>query len=115
MPSALQAESFDDFYNRVYKSQHRNKLNRVFHLIGTLVGAAGTVYGISSAVSSASSSSTTATTSLVGIPVASLVAGWGIMALGHIVFEKNFPKPFKTPAWTFAANLRSCFELLIGK
>ena len=102
MPSELGNSDFGDYYERTYSSQHRNKLNRLCHLLGFVAGIAGIASGV-------------AQKDYYLRPTAGVVGGYLLTIVGHVVFEGNLPRPFKNPVWSFLGNLRSCAELLIGK
>ena len=101
MPLEHGASDFTTFYDTTYKGQHRNPINRAIHLAALLVGLGGTIYGLIQS-------------NYIAVPV-SLLGGYAMTLIGHLVFEGNFPKPFKYAHWGLLGNLKSSAELVTGK
>ena len=93
-------KNFKEFYP-YYLSQHRKKLTRMLHFLGTLLMSAVIIYVLQSGKERF----------LWYLPI----FGLGISALSHYIFEKNKPTSFQYPVFTLIGDFKMFFELLIGK
>jgi hypothetical protein len=97
--STQRYQTFDEFWP-FYVREHSNAGCRALHFIGStlavaiLVGAF--VYGY---------------WLLVVVPV----VGYGFAWFGHFVIEKNRPASFKYPLWSFLADWKMWFLMLVGR
>jgi len=90
-------KSFAEFWP-FYLSQHQNRINRYLHVVGSLL-ALGIIYF--------------STVKYVGV-VFAIIAGYFCAWLGHFVFEKNRPATFQYPFYSFAADFKMIFTMLMG-
>ena len=78
-------KDFQEFYP-FYLSQHRSKINRKFHFIGTTLATLIFIYSI-------------ITFNLTTIPFGFLI-GYGCAWFGHFFYEKNKPATFRYPLYS---------------
>lgn len=95
-------QTFDEFY-AVYLTAHRNRWNRLVHLLGWLIGAGIAVGAL-----------------LSGNPwwlLASVGVGVGLLAIaiGHRLIEPTHAVEFKYPLRTALANLRMFADMARGR
>mgnify|MGYP002630177629 CR=1 FL=1 len=93
-------QSFDAFY-AFYLKQHRNKICRLLHIVGTTIVLAllmTSIYHRNSQL-------------LIFVPI----AGYGFAWIGHFFFEKNKPATFKYPLWSLKSDFKMYFEILSRK
>ncbi|MDD3723388.1 MAG: DUF962 domain-containing protein [Lutibacter sp.] len=93
-------KSFEEFYP-FYLRQHRNKINRLLHVIGTTIVLA-LIF----------------TAFYHNIPklwFAVPVAGYGFAWVGHFFFEKNKPATFKYPLWSLQSDFKMYLDIISGK
>lgn len=83
---------FEEFY-KVYKNEHRNKANILFHYIGTTIGIIIFLVGIVNLN--------------FYLIIISLIIGYTFAWTGHFFFEKNRPTAFKSPLLSLKADLIS--------
>src|SRR5688572_30365060 len=97
---AKHGESFRKFWLHYLKS-HTHSGTRGLHYMGTMLGLIGCILGL-----------VTLDVKFVacGIILAYLVA-W----TGHIFIEKNQPRAFSNPVWSFFADLRMFWFWLVGR
>ncbi|PVU97422.1 hypothetical protein BB559_002037 [Furculomyces boomerangus] len=88
--------SFAEFYP-FYLGEHRNKICRRLHVVGTLTSTTMLSYFVSNQMWSY-------------IPL-SIVTGYAFAWAGHFLFEKNKPATFKHPFYSFAGDMRLAFEV----
>ena len=81
--------SFKDFYP-YYLSEHKLRMNKVLHIIGSLSGFSFLIYSIY-----------TGQYNLIPI---SFIFGYTFAWVGHFVFEKNKPATFKYPLYSFMGD-----------
>ncbi len=93
----LQFDSFAEFYP-YYLAQHGNRVCRLLHLAGVLLGAPCLVYAILGG-------------SWPSLGLAALF-GYGFGWTGHFVFERNKPAAFGHPFYSFIADFRMAAETL---
>ncbi len=92
--------SFGDFWP-YYLGEHARGSTRVFHFVGTTVGAALFVFAL-------------VTQRWALLPVA-LVASYGLAWLSHFTIEKNRPATFSYPVWSFMGDWKMLFLALTGQ
>lgn len=92
--------SFEAFYP-FYLKQHRNKICRLLHVIGTtfVVAFACTAIYHNNPIL------------WFFVPL----SGYGFAWVGHFFFEKNKPATFKYPLWSLRSDFKMYFEILSGK
>ena len=92
--------SFEKFYP-YYLSEHKLKINKVLHAIGSLTGLIFFIIMIY-------------TKNYNYIPVAFLF-GYIFACIGHFFFEKNRPATFKYPIYSFIGDWVMLKDILIRK
>ena len=92
--------TFGDFWP-YYLGEHAHGATRVFHFVGTTVGAALFVFAL-------------VTQRWVLLPAA-LVASYGLAWLSHFTIEKNRPATFTYPVWSFMGDWKMLFLALTGR
>jgi len=98
--AVVKYESFRQFYP-YYLHEHRNKINRILHFIGTFISHLFLVYFLWSGKYSY-------------IPL-SVVPGYAFAWVGHFVFEKNKPATFQHPFYSFMGDIKLFYSILAGK
>lgn len=93
-------KSYSDFYV-FYLTEHRNKISRILHFIGTFLFFVVLIYLL-------------LTKNFILLWILPVI-GYGFAWLGHFFFEKNQPATFKYPFWSLISDFRLFFALLIGK
>lgn len=97
----MRYRNFQQFWP-FYVSQHNHKINRILHVIGSLLGLF-TFIGLS----------------IVGQMsqgfFMALIVGYGFAWSGHFVFEKNRPATFQYPLYSFLADWKMLFLILSRK
>ena len=93
-------ESFSEFYP-FYLSQHSSRINRKFHLTGTILFLINFFYQIFFGE---------AFFLLLCLPL-----GYGPAWIGHFVFEKNKPATFKYPVNSFMGDLAMTYDTFTGQ
>jgi hypothetical protein len=91
--------SFQEFWP-FYLSQHLNPQCRRYHFLGTVLAAA--FLGV------------TIMTRSFGWLFVALSMGYGFAWWGHFAFEKNQPATFKYPLFSFLADGKMFWMMLIG-
>jgi len=92
-------KSFQEFYD-YYLSEHKNKICRTLHFIGTALALAFLLSAI-----------------FYGTLVNWLlvpIAGYGFAWMGHFFFEKNKPATFSYPIWSLLSDFKLFLEILLG-
>ena len=92
--------SFKDFYP-YYLSEHKLKINKILHAIGSLAGLSFLIYIL-------------AIEQYEFIPV-SFLSGYTFAWIGHFFFEKNKPATFQYPLYSFIGDWVMLKDILIGK
>ena len=97
-PTGIQ--SYTDFWP-YYLAEHRNRTNKILHVIGLCVGAVAA----------------TRLWSLLGAfgLIPSLMISYSFAWTGHFVFEKNRPATWRYPVWSLVSEFRMVTGILIGK
>jgi hypothetical protein len=93
-------KSFEEFYP-FYLGQHRNKICRLLHGIGTTIVL--------------SLAFTALYHHIPELWIAVPIAGYGFAWIGHFFFEKNKPATFKYPLWSLRSDFKMYFDILSGK
>ena len=91
--------NLDEFFP-FYLSQHRNNVNRLLHIIGTLL--ANLILFISFLYKNYKF--------IALVPLVGYVFAW----TGHIFFEKNKPTAFGYAKYSFLSDYRMMYEVLSG-
>ncbi len=91
--------SYEEFWP-FYVSQHRNRVNRQLHFVGTSLVIACFVLGVMGAHM---------------LLLACPVAGYGFAWVGHFFFEKNRPATFTYPLWSLRGDFRMYRFTLLGR
>ncbi|MEZ4219579.1 MAG: DUF962 domain-containing protein [Polyangiaceae bacterium] len=92
-------ENFDEFWP-FYVCEHKNKLTRQFHFVGTSLALSALVGG--------------AFTRHKWLLAAAPVLGYGPAWFSHFVIEKNRPATFKYPLWSLMADFVMWGKMLAG-
>jgi hypothetical protein len=92
--------TFDDFWV-FYVRQHKSKLNRTMHVVGTTAAMALVVAAVVKRRAAP----------LLLAPL----AGYGLAWTGHLLFEKNLPTSFSHPIWAARAGLEMWLKTLTGQ
>ena len=93
-------KSFKAFYP-YYLSEHKLKINKILHMIGSFSGLSFLTFCIISK-------------KFYYAPL-SLVFGYFFAWIGHFVFEKNKPATFQYPLYSFISDWVMLKDILIGK
>ena len=93
-------KNFDDFW-RFYVKQHRLAHTRLIHFLGTAI--AGTMFLLAFVFGS------------FKLFLFSFVAGYGPAWVSHFMIEKNQPATFTHPLFSFLADLKMFYLMVIGK
>lgn len=92
-------ESFDEFWP-FYVREHKNKLTRQFHFVGTslaLACLAGALVGRKR-----------------WLLLAAPIVGYGPAWISHLLIERNRPATFKHPIWSLEADFVMWGKMLAG-
>ncbi len=92
--------SFPAFY-RFYLSEHRNRICRRLHFVGTSLGLVCLVSAFAS--------------SRWGLILLGLVIGYVFAWAGHFFFEKNRPATFRYPLYSFLGDWVMWRDILVGR
>lgn len=92
--------SFADFYP-YYLSEHRNRMCRRLHFIGTALVLCILVAAFA----------TTNAWLLLALPL----AGYGFAWIGHFAFEKNRPATFTHPWYSLVGDFVLFRDILVGR
>jgi len=92
-------QSFDEFWP-FYVREHRSKLNRRLHFVGTTAGLAATAAGL--------------LRRKPWLLAMGPVLGYGAAWIGHFFVENNKPASFRYPLWSFRADFKMWSKMLIG-
>jgi len=92
--------SFAEFWP-YYLGEHAHGATRLFHFVGTSVGAALFVFAA-------------VTRSWAFLPVA-LVVSYGLAWVSHFTIEKNRPATFTYPVWSFLGDWKMLFLAITGR
>ena len=92
--------SFKKFYP-YYLSEHKLKINKILHIIGSLLGLVFLIIILYFK-------------NYKYIPL-SFLFGYTFAWIGHFVFEKNKPTTFKYPTYSFMCDWVMLKDVLIGK
>ncbi len=92
--------SFTEFWP-IYLNAHSDRRCRALHYVGTIGAALCLVF--------------LAVAGNFWFAPASLVMGYGLAWLGHVLFQKNIPLTFRYPLWSFCADLRMTAHALTGR
>jgi hypothetical protein len=93
-------DSFAEFWP-FYVREHSNKLNRVLHIIGSLLAYFGAIYLIVKGA-------------YLYLPLC-LICGYGFAWVGHFMVQKNVPATFKYPLWSFMGDQKMIYLSLTGR
>lgn len=93
--------NFNEFWP-FYVSQHQNAINRLLHVIGTILGFTFFIYF------------TVNNSSSIGL-VIGLIIGYFCAWSGHYIFEKNKPATFRFPIYSFLGDIKMFFLTITGK
>lgn len=93
-------KSFEEFYP-FYLSQHQNKVCRVLHYLGSLLGIGFLTYAI--------------VTASYGYIIIGLICGYAFAWVGHFFFEHNKPATFQYPWYSFIGDWRMLKDALLKK
>jgi len=93
-------EDFTEFYP-FYLSQHKNKICRRLHFIGSILVILLSIYVV-------------VTGDLVLLFLLPVI-GYGFAWAGHFLFEKNKPATFIYPAYSLLGDWVMFKDILIGK
>ncbi len=96
----LKFNSLKEFYP-YYLGEHKNKLSRRLHFIGTL----GFICTILFATG----------TGKYSFLLMGPILGYGFAWVGHYFFEKNKPATFKFPLYSLASDFIMFYEILTGR
>lgn len=91
--------SFEEFWP-FYVREHKSKLNRWLHFVGT-----------SGAIACAVTASVTKRRWMLGLAP---VVGYGFAWIGHFAVEKNRPATFSYPLWSLRGDARMWWMTLRG-
>ena len=91
---------FVDFYP-FYLSEHRHRISRRLHVLGTALVIVTTILVLVSGKYSL----------FWLVPV----VGYGFAWVGHFFFEKNRPATFKYPLWSFMGDYKMIALMLTGR
>lgn len=83
-----------------YVNEHRNKLNRNFHFVGTTFVLACLFLGL-----------TESAWFFLGAPFCGYAFAW----FGHLVFERNRPATFRYPLWSLLADFQMYAFMCAGR
>ncbi|GAB2900719.1 Mpo1-like protein [Microbulbifer echini] len=97
---AQKFESFRDFYP-FYLQEHRNRICRRLHFIGTSLVFATVI-------------ATITTGNMLWLATTPL-AGYGFAWIGHFFFEHNRPATFKYPFYSFLGDFVMFKDMLLGR
>tara|TARA_B100000686_G_C16366790_1_gene750512 strand:- start:227 stop:535 length:309 start_codon:yes stop_codon:yes gene_type:complete len=92
--------SFKDFYP-YYLSEHKLKINKILHVIGSLTGLLFLFYILY-------------LEKYKLIPI-SFLFGYTFAWVGHFFFEKNKPATFKYPIYSFIGDWIMLKDIISGK
>ena len=92
-------ETFDEFWP-FYVREHKKKLTRQLHFVGTTEALACFAGGL--------------ITGRKLLLLAAPVAGYGPAWFSHFVIEKNRPATFKYPAWSLMADFVMWGKMIAG-
>jgi hypothetical protein len=92
--------SFREFYP-FYLDEHRNRVSRRLHVIGTSLAVLAILYAIASA-------------RWWLVPVA-LIPGYAFAWAGHFFFEHNRPATFRHPFYSLAGDFMMLRDVLTGR
>ena len=100
MKSIKNHNSYAEFYP-FYLDQHKNKVCRILHYIGSSLALLLLIY------SCINLSST--------FLVLGLVVGYAFAWVGHFFFEKNMPATFKNPIFSLMGDWNMLFDAIMKK
>jgi len=92
--------SFKDFYP-YYLSEHKLKINKILHAIGSLIGLSFLIYIL-------------VIEQYKFIPI-SFLFGYTFAWIGHFFFEKNKPATFQYPLYSFIGDWVMLKDIILGK
>jgi len=92
--------SFREFYP-FYLAEHRNRISRRLHVIGTLLAMAILVAALASS----------RWRLLLAVPVAGYTLAW----IGHYCFEGNSPATLRHPLYSLRGDLTMLRDVLTGR
>ena len=92
--------SFKDFYP-YYLSEHKLKINKILHAIGSLIGLSFLIYILM-------------IEQYKFIPI-SFLFGYTFAWIGHFFFEKNKPATFEYPLYSFIGDWVMLKDIILGK
>ena len=92
--------SFKDFYP-YYLSEHKLRINKILHAIGSLSGLGFLIYTIY--------------TEQYKFILISFIFGYTFAWIGHFIFEKNKPATFKYPLYSFMGDWVMLKDIILGK
>lgn len=95
--------SYSEFWS-FYLSEHKNRTNKILHVLGCFVGLIVAWLSFSSL-------------GLLGVPgvIVALVSGYACAWTGHLVFEKNRPATWRYPVWSLVSELRMVSLIVLGR
>jgi len=91
--------SFNEFWP-FYVGEHRHRLTRVFHFVGTLTMLVLVIMSVR-----------VNAWLIFAVPL----AGYGFAWFSHFFIEKNRPATFTYPVWSLIADLKMFALMCIGK
>lgn len=92
--------SFREFYP-FYLGEHRHKVSRRLHVIGTLSMLAIAVFAVA--------------TRNWRLVLAGIVVAYGCAWIGHFVFEKNRPATFRHPLYSLRGDFTMLRDVLLRR
>ncbi len=93
-------KTYKEFY-QFYLTEHKNKISRILHFIGTFFVFVAVGYAIYNK------------NGWLWLLVPAL--GYGFAWVGHFFFEKNKPATFKYPLWSLISDFKLFFQIIFGK
>lgn len=93
-------KTFEEFWP-YYVGEHRNKLNRTLHVVGTSLA----IFFLTWAV----------TSGRFMFVIVALLFGYGFAWIGHFFVEKNKPATFKHPLWSLVGDFKMLALVLTGR
>ena len=97
---AIEEESFQKFWLH-YLTAHANSRTRGLHYLGTTLGLIGCVISF--------------VTLDLRYAAAGIILAYLVAWTGHLFIEKNLPRTFAYPVWSFLADIRMFRLWLVGR
>lgn len=92
--------SFEEFWP-YYLAEHSKPITRRMHFAGTLLGTTLLILAF--------------VFSNYWLLLVGLISGYAFAWVAHFAIEKNKPATFKYPLWSFMADYKMAYMILIGK